>query len=68
MKLSDVLKALAANNGMTISIVNADDENLISFNAAGYESVESDLQEHEVKKIQITSAKEVKIIIGDIAP
>ena len=68
MKLSDVLKALAANNGMTVSIFNADDENLISFNAAGYESVESDLQEHEVKKIQITSAKEVKIIIGDVAP
>lgn len=68
MRLSDVLKALSSNTGMTVSIVNADGENLISFNASGYESVESDLQEHEVKKINITSAKEVTVIIGDILP
>ena len=68
MKLSDVLKSLAGNANLTVTIIDADGNNLISFNASGYESVESDLQEHEVKKIQITSAKEVTVIIGDVLP
>lgn len=68
MKLSDVLKALAANDNLTITLVDVDGVKLISFNAAGYESVESDLQEHEAKKIQITNTKEVTIVIGDIMP
>lgn len=68
MKLSDVLKALAGNANLTVTIIDADGNNLISFNAAGYESVESDLQEHEVKKITISNMKEVTLVIGDVAP
>lgn len=68
MKLSDVLKALAGNENLTITLVDSDSVKLISFNAAGYESVESDLQEHEVKRIQLTNTKEVTIVIGDVLP
>lgn len=66
MKLSDVLKALAGNANLTVTIIDGDGNNLISFNASGYESVESDLQEHEAKKITITGTKEVAIVIGDV--
>lgn len=68
MKLSDVLKALAGNASLTVTIVDSDGNNLISFNASGYESVESDLQEHEAKKITITGMKDVTIVIGDVLP
>lgn len=68
MKLSDVLKALAGNASLIITIVDSDGNNLISFNAPGYESVESDLQDHEAKKIIITGMKDVMIVIGDILP
>lgn len=66
MKLSDTLKALSNNENLTITLVDSDGVKLISFNASGYESVESDLQTHEAKKIQITSAKEITIVLGEI--
>lgn len=68
MKLSDLLKALAGNENLTITLIDSDGVKLISFNASGYESVESDLQTHEAKKIQITGTKEVNIVIGDVLP
>lgn len=68
MKLSDLLKALAGNENLTITLIDSDGVKLISFNASGYESVESDLQTHEAKKIQISGTKEVNIVIGDVLP
>lgn len=65
MKLIDTLKALANNNGLSITLINKNEETLVTFNAAGYMSIESDLQNLEVVKIKIVSSKEVTLILGD---
>lgn len=65
MKLSDVLKALANNANVSVTLVDKDENTLVTFGVAGYESIESDLQLHEVVKIKIVGSKEVTLILGD---
>ena len=67
MKLSDVLKALA-NNNVSVTLIDKDENTLVTFGVAGYESIESDLQEHEVVKIKIVDSKNVTLILGDVIP
>lgn len=68
MILSDVLKSLANNTNVNITLIDKDENTLVTFGATGYESIESDLQTHEVTKIKIVSAKEVSLVLGDVAP
>lgn len=68
MKLSDVLKALANNTNLSVTLIDKEENKLVTFGATGYESIESDLQTYEVTKIKIISAKEVTLILGDILP
>lgn len=62
MTLSDLLVALSENNGQYITLVDGENE-LITFNAAGYGSVESDLGERTVDKIVIADPRNVKILL-----
>ena len=66
MKLIDVLKALAVNGNLTVTLIDSDDNVLIKFLVTGYASVESDLGNRAVKKIKITSASTAEIVIGDV--
>jgi len=62
MTLSDLLVALAGNAGQFITIVDGENE-LITFNAAGYASVESDLTERTVSSIVIADPRNIKIVL-----
>lgn len=65
MILSDVLVALSVNANVNIVLVDDADNQLITFNAAGYASIESDLGARAVKNIKINNAKEVIVSIKD---
>lgn len=65
MKLSDVLKALANNINVNVTLVDKNENTLVTFGVTGYESIESDLQILEVTKIKIISGKEITLILGD---
>ena len=64
MKLLDVLKALSSNNA-SITIIDQTETALITFNAAGYNSVESDLGTRKVKRIKVDSDKAISVYITD---
>lgn len=64
MTLTQALTALADNTGVNITLVSVNGDvktNLITFNAPGYASVESDLGSKTVTKITVTSSKSVVI-------
>ena len=68
MALTDLLVALANNQKLYITLTDKESTVLITFNAAGYESVESDLGSRVVKKITIVSPAEVSIMLEDATP
>lgn len=53
MTLAQLLKALACNEKVSISIFNEDGKCLITFNAPGYEAIESDLAARTVKRVKV---------------
>ena len=65
MKLSDVLTALANNAGVNITLIAKEGAALVTFNAAGYQSIESDLQNLAVTEIKIVNSKDISLILGD---
>lgn len=62
MALSDLLVTLANNSKLFVTLIDGDTE-LISFNAAGYESVESDLGARTVDKIIVDSVSVIKVVL-----
>lgn len=68
MALSDLLATLSGNEGLNISLVDNTDKTLITFNAAGYASIESDLGTRTVRSIKVVSASAVKIAIDEAQP
>ena len=62
MVLSDLLVTLANNSKLFVTLIDGDTE-LISFNAAGYESVESDLGARTVDKIIVDSVSVIKVVL-----
>ena len=68
MVLSDLLVALASNVKLYITLTDKESNVLITFNAAGYQSVESDLGTREVKKITVVSPAEVTVMLEDATP
>lgn len=62
MALSDLLVALANNSKLFVTLIDGETE-LISFNAAGYESVESDLGARTVDKIIVDSITFIKVYL-----
>ena len=65
MALSDLLVTLANNQKLYITLNNKTGDKLITFNAAGYSSVESDLGSRVVNRIEVVSANEVTITLED---
>ena len=65
MILSDLLKAMANNENVNITLVDSDENKLITFGASGYQNVESDVTARTVKKIKIESIVSVLIYIED---
>lgn len=68
MTLSDLLVALSGNVNLFITLTDKTGVEMITFNAAGYESVESDLGARVVKKITIGSPAEVSVMLEDATP
>ena len=68
MVLSDLLVALAGNTSVYITLEDLDGNKLITFNASGYASVESDLGTRGIKKIRIDSVTNVAIVLEDATP
>jgi len=68
MNLSDLLVALANNTKLYITLADKNGNDLITFNAAGYESVESDLGTREVNRIEIVTPSAVNVILEDATP
>lgn len=65
MILSDLLAALSSNTGVSITLMDDNDNALITFNAAGYGAVESDLGSRKIKRIKINTANSVTISVED---
>lgn len=63
MTLAELLVALSGNAGQYITLVDGDTD-LITFNAAGYASVESDLGERTVESIVIADPRTIRIILA----
>lgn len=68
MTLTAVLTALANNAGVSITLMDADGNVLITFMAPGYGSIESDLGERIVKRITVKSAKELTVMLEADTP
>lgn len=68
MILSDLLTVMANNISVSITLLDEDGNALITFNAPGYGSIESDLGTRVVKRIQIKSAREVSVTIANAEP
>lgn len=64
MTLSDLLLALKDNNRQYITLVDGETE-LITFNAGGYASVESDITERTVDKITIVDPRTIKVFLAE---
>jgi Flp pilus assembly CpaF family ATPase len=68
MKLGELLEALGANGAnpdVNVTIIDNNDVKLITYNAAGYGSIESDLSAKKVKKIQINTMTSVTVYIDN---
>ena len=68
MVLLDLLVALASNQKLYLALMDKEGNALITFNAAGYESVESDLGSRVVNKITVDSTTLVSIVLEDATP
>lgn len=62
MKLNDFLKALKTKD-IKVILVDSDENELIRFYSDGYEGVESDILDADVKKWFINSTTAIKIYI-----
>ena len=68
MNLSDLLVALSGNKNLYVSLLDSTDNPIITFDAAGYEAVESDLGTRVVKRIKINSPTSVSVSLEDANP
>lgn len=68
MNLSDLLVALSGNANLFVTLTDKTGAELITFNARGYESVESDLGTREVERITLDSLNKVAIALKDATP
>ena len=68
MQLNDLLVALSGNEKLSITLTDKTGAQMITFNAAGYESIESDLGTREVLRITLVSLNNVAISLEDATP
>ena len=65
MELSDLLVALANNVRLFITLEDKNGNELITFNAAGYSSVEGDLGSRVVNRVTVNSPNAVLVTLED---
>lgn len=65
MVLIDVLKALANNDKLFVTLTDIEGAEKITFNVVGYEAIESDLGAYFVKDITIAAPTKVSISISE---
>lgn len=65
MTLIETLAALSNNTNVNITLVDDQDNQLITFNAVGYQSVESDLGARVVKYIKVSSGTLLTIALKE---
>lgn len=65
MILSETLEALSNNTNVNITLTDNQDIQLITFNAAGYEVIESDLGSRRVKSLKINSSTSVTVSLKE---
>lgn len=65
MQLTDLLVALSGNKGLFITLTDKTGVEMITFNAGGYESVESDLGAREVEKVTLDGLNKMAIALKD---
>lgn len=65
MTLIETLAALSNNTNVNITLVDDQDNALITFNAVGYQSVESDLGARVVKYIKVSSGTLLTIALKE---
>lgn len=65
MTLAETLAALSNNTNVNITLMDDQDNALITFNAVGYPSIESDLGTRVVKAIKVASGTSVVISLKE---
>ena len=65
MTLSELLVALSGNKNLFVKLADTTGEAIITFDAGGYEAVESDLGSRTVNSVEITSPTIVTVTIAD---
>lgn len=64
MKLTELLSVMA-NTKITVTLVDADDNTLVSFVNTGYSNLSTSLLEREVKRWTIVSNSSVTVVLKD---
>ena len=65
MKLKDLLAALANNQTVNITLIDDNDNILITFGAPGYSTISDDLGNRDVKWIKIVAGNQVTIAVQE---
>lgn len=65
MTLSELLPVLAGNNILNITLLNKTGKSIITFNAAGYQAIESDLGAYEVTEISVVSSSSINVSVEE---
>lgn len=66
MTLTSLLTALSNNMNMTITLLDANGNAIISFNAAGYAGINADLGSRNVKMIKVENQNNISITLEEI--
>lgn len=61
MTLLQLLTALSSNSKLNISVLDSDGESLITFNAAGFESIADDVTGRTVESITVDSGTSIVV-------
>lgn len=63
MTLGNLLPTLSKNTSLNITLLDDSDNEMITFNAAGWQNIEEDLTQYNVTKITVDSNKLIKVKI-----
>jgi hypothetical protein len=63
MTLGNLLPTLSKNTSLNITLLDDGDNEMITFNAAGWQNIEEDLTQYNVTKITVDSNKLIKVKI-----
>lgn len=65
MKLTALLAALSSNVNVIITLIDDNDNILVSFGAPGYNTISEDLGNRKVKRVKIVTGTQVTVAVED---